>query len=83
MVPTSYPQPGWVEQDAAQIWASTLAAIAGCVGQRSDIAICRPYLGLVVGEYTEWHPLIERSRMFQEDLDETDPWQFKNFLVVD
>lgn len=38
MVPTSYPQPGWVEQDAAQIWASTLAAVRDCVGQHSDIA---------------------------------------------
>jgi hypothetical protein len=28
------------------------------------------------------HPLVERSRMFQEDLDETDPWQFKNVRVV-
>jgi homospermidine synthase len=46
------------------------------------LEICRPYLGLVVGEYTEWHPLVERSRMFQEDLDETDPWQFKNVRVV-
>jgi homospermidine synthase len=46
------------------------------------LEICRPYLGLVVGEYTEWHPLVERARMFPEDLDETDPWQFKNVRVV-
>ncbi|MGL6224534.1 MAG: homospermidine synthase [Steroidobacteraceae bacterium] len=44
--------------------------------------ICRPYLGLVVGEYSEWHPLVDRGRMFPEDLDETDPWQFKNIRVV-
>jgi homospermidine synthase len=46
------------------------------------LEICRPYLGLVVGEYTEWHPLVERNRLFPEDLDETDPWQFKNVRVM-
>ncbi len=46
------------------------------------LEICRPYLGKVVGEYSEWHPLVDRSRMFPEDLDETDPWQFKNIRVV-
>jgi len=46
------------------------------------LEICRPYLGQVVGEYSEWHPLVDRGRMFPEDLDETDPWQFKNIRVV-
>jgi homospermidine synthase len=46
------------------------------------LEICRPYLGLVVGEYTDWHPLVDRNRLFPEDLDETDPWQFKNIRVV-
>jgi homospermidine synthase len=46
------------------------------------LEICRPYLGLVVGEYTDWHPLVDRGRLFPEDLDETDPWQFKNVRVV-
>ena len=50
--------------------------------QRSILEICRPYLGLVVGEYSEWHPLVNRNRLFPEDLDETDPWQFKNVRVV-
>ena len=49
---------------------------------RRILEICRPYLGHVVGEYTEWQPLVERSRLFPEDLDETDPWQFKNVRVV-
>jgi homospermidine synthase len=49
---------------------------------RRVLEICRPYLGLVVGEYGDWHPLVDRSRMFPEDLDETDPWQFKNIRVV-
>ncbi|HVN42338.1 MAG TPA: saccharopine dehydrogenase C-terminal domain-containing protein [Steroidobacteraceae bacterium] len=49
---------------------------------RRILEICRPYLGLVVGEYTEWHPLVDRGRLFPEDLDETDPWQFKNVRVI-
>jgi homospermidine synthase len=41
-----------------------------------------PYLGPVVGEYTEWTPLHERERLFPEDVDKTDPWQFKNVRVL-
>ena len=42
----------------------------------------RPYLGQVVGEYSDWTPLMDRGRLFEEDLDRNDPWQFKNFRVV-
>ncbi len=42
----------------------------------------RPYLGQVVGEYSDWTPLQDRGRLFDEDLDGDDPWQFKNFRVV-
>jgi len=42
----------------------------------------RPYLGQVVGEYSDWTPLQDRGRLFEEDLDGDDPWQFKNFRVV-
>jgi homospermidine synthase len=49
---------------------------------RRILEICKPYLGPVVGEYTDWHPLVERGRLFEEDLDLTDPWQFKNIRVV-
>jgi homospermidine synthase len=49
---------------------------------RRILEICTPYLGPVVGEYTDWHPLVERGRLFEEDLDLTDPWQFKNVRVV-
>jgi homospermidine synthase len=44
--------------------------------------ICMPYLGPVVGQYTDWTPLHERERLFPEDLDKSDPWQFKNVRVV-
>jgi homospermidine synthase len=49
---------------------------------RRNLEICMPYLGPVVGEYTEWTPLHERERLFPEDLDKTDPWQFKNVRVL-
>jgi homospermidine synthase len=48
---------------------------------RRNLEICKPYLGPVVGEYGEWHPLVGRSSLFEEDLDKSDPWQFKNVLV--
>ena len=46
------------------------------------LSICKPYLGPVVGEYTNWTPLQQRGELFAEDLDTTDPWQFKNIRVV-
>jgi len=46
------------------------------------LEICRPYLGTVVGKYTDWTPLHQRGELFAEDLDASDPWQFKNIRVV-
>ena len=46
------------------------------------LEICRPYLGKLVGAYSDWTPLHDRSRLFPEDVDSGDPWQFKNFRVV-
>lgn len=43
--------------------------------------IASPYLGEVVGEYGQWNPLLGRNWPFKEDLDEDDPWQFKNIRV--
>jgi homospermidine synthase len=40
-----------------------------------------PYLGPVKGYYTDWTPLNNRPGLFPEDLDENDPWQFRNILV--
>ncbi|HKR19799.1 MAG TPA: saccharopine dehydrogenase C-terminal domain-containing protein [Stellaceae bacterium] len=45
------------------------------------LEIARPYLGDVVGEYSDWTPLHDRHRLFPEDVDNRDPWQFKNFRV--
>lgn len=41
-----------------------------------------PYLGPVVGVYSDWTPLKDRAKLFEEDLDREDPWQFKNFRVT-
>ncbi len=48
---------------------------------RRNLEICMPYLGTVTGAYTDWNPLFERERLFPEDLDKSDPWQFKNVKV--
>ncbi|MBI4194451.1 MAG: homospermidine synthase [Betaproteobacteria bacterium] len=44
--------------------------------------IANPYLGKVFGVYSDWTPLEGRNHPFPEDLDTSDPWQFKNFRVV-
>ncbi len=44
--------------------------------------VAKPYLGNMIGVYGDWTPLQERETLFAEDLDKSDPWQFKNFRVV-
>jgi len=40
------------------------------------------YLGTVKGVYTDWTPLSDASRgFFPGDIDESDPWQFRNILL--
>jgi homospermidine synthase len=46
------------------------------------LELSRPYLGNLVGVYTDWNPLAERGTLFPEDVDPSDPWQFKNVRVV-
>jgi homospermidine synthase len=48
---------------------------------RRCLEIQRPYLGPVVGKYTDWTPLVDRGLLFPEDVDTSDPWQFKNVIV--
>jgi len=48
---------------------------------RRNLQICTPYLGTVTGAYTQWTPLTDRERLFSEDVDRSDPWQFKNVRV--
>ncbi|MBP2298502.1 homospermidine synthase [Azospirillum picis] len=49
---------------------------------RRVLDIAMPYLGDVVGAYGDWTPLQDRNMLFPEDVDDEDPWQFKNFRVI-
>lgn len=46
------------------------------------LSIANQYLGTVFGKYTDWTPLSGRSSLFSEDIDTSDPWQFKNFRIL-
>ena len=48
---------------------------------RRCLEIQMPYLGPVKGYYTDWTPLTDRPGLFPEDIDTSDPWQFRNVLV--
>jgi len=48
---------------------------------RRCLEVQKPYLGPVVGVYTDWTPLADRPGFFPEDIDTSDPWQFRNVLV--
>jgi homospermidine synthase len=71
---------------AGVIWAIENPAAGVVEADEIDHArcmeICRPYLGTVMGAYTDWTPLAEREVLFPEQIDRADPWQFKNFRVV-
>jgi len=45
------------------------------------LQVQRPYLGPVEAHYTDWTPLANRWPLFAEDIDESDPWQFRNVLA--
>jgi homospermidine synthase len=48
---------------------------------RRCLEVQMPYLGPVEGHYTDWTPLEGRPGLFPEDIDEKDPWQFRNVLM--
>ena len=48
---------------------------------RRCLEVQMPYLGPVVGRYTDWTPLAGRPGLFSEDIDEREPWAFRNVLV--
>jgi homospermidine synthase len=71
---------------AAAIWAieNPQAGIveADQLDHARILEIARPYLGELVGAYSDWTPLAGREALFPEPLDRSDPWQFKNFRVT-
>ena len=70
---------------AGMVWAlenpSRGIVEADEVDFRRCLEVQSPYLGPVIGEYTDWTPLDDRGVLFPEDTDPEDPWQFKNILV--
>jgi homospermidine synthase len=70
---------------AGMVWAlenpSAGIVEADEVDFRRCLEIQTPYLGPVIGAYTDWTPLAGRPGLFPEDIDQGDPWQFRNVLV--
>jgi homospermidine synthase len=48
---------------------------------REVLEVAAPYLGEVLGVFSDWTPLEGRGILFAEDIDASDPWQFKNVRV--
>ena len=70
---------------AGMVWAleNPMAGIveADEMDFRRCLEIQAPYLGPVIGAYTDWTPLTDRPSLFPEDIDAGDAWQFRNVLV--
>jgi homospermidine synthase len=70
---------------AGMVWALENPTAGIVEADEMDYKRCldvqMPYLGPVVGEYTDWTPLTGRPGLFAEEIDKRDPWQFKNVLV--
>lgn len=70
---------------AAMVWAVENPEEGIVEADDLDFQRClevqRPYLGPVEGHYTDWTPLSTRSPLFTDDVDSSDPWQFRNVLV--
>jgi homospermidine synthase len=70
---------------AGMVWALENPKAGIVEADEMDFRRCldvqMPYLGPVIGTYTDWTPLTGRPGLFPEDIDKRDPWQFKNILV--
>jgi homospermidine synthase len=45
------------------------------------LEIQRPYLGRIEAHYTDWTPTATRWPQLAEEIDASDPWQFRNVLA--
>lgn len=46
------------------------------------LEVQKHYIEPVIGVYTDWNPLNNKSNEFDSDaFDENDPWQFKNIIT--
>eukprot|EP01037_Dinobryon_pediforme_P007333 gene7333-7400_t len=70
---------------AGMVWALENPNRGIVEADEMDFARClevqMPYLGPVIGAYTDWTPLTDRPGFFPEDIDTSDVWQFRNILV--
>jgi homospermidine synthase len=68
------------------VWAIENPAAGVVEADQMDHArvleVCGPYLGEVVGAYSDWTPLEGRGGLFAEKVDQACPWQFGNFRVA-
>ena len=71
---------------AAMVWAAENPNAGFVEADEMDHVRCldvqRPYLGRIECHYTDWTPLAHRINRFAEPRDDSDPWQFVNFLAV-
>jgi homospermidine synthase len=72
---------------AGMVWAlenpSAGIVEADDMDYKRCLEVQMPYLGPVIGRYTDWTPLNDRPGFFPEDINKRDPWQFQNILVRD
>jgi homospermidine synthase len=61
-------------------WAGVVEA--DDIDHERVLEVARPYLGELVGVFGDWTPLQGRRMLFPEDLDDSDPWQFRNIRVT-
>jgi homospermidine synthase len=70
---------------AGMVWALENPSAGIVEADEMDFSRCleiqKQYLGPLKGYYTDWHPLVGRPGLFPEDIDASDPWQFRNVLV--
>jgi len=77
-----------------QVASGVLAGVVHCIenpregviepedlNYKRSIEVAKPYLGKLVGEYTDWTPIKNFATLFPRPVDLSDPWQFKNFRV--
>ncbi len=71
---------------AGMVWAIENPRAGIVEAEDMDFArtleVQKPYLGKLVGAYTDWTPLQKRNQIFSEPVDLTDPWQFSNVRVM-
>jgi homospermidine synthase len=71
---------------AGMVWALENPEAGIVETDEMDHARCleiqRPYLGPVEAHYTDWTPLSDRWELFPEDIDENEPWAFRNVLAT-